>query len=173
MIPPHLDEKLAGHKLVQDGATVAFDIVKEEITTTPGGGDTVVEIELHLGEVEEPDPEFPDDEPYRSEDHEWGGLGFLFTLMVLSFHDARPRGVSGNWYEDDDEYRVSDFVQGLKYQRGELHVSGDDIRGRCIKTDIVLRPDGKVTLKTWTRGEAATRWIRKLKGEKTLGVVEG
>lgn len=48
---------------------------------------------------------------------------------------------------------------------------GDYIRGRCIKTDIVLRPDGKITLKTWTRGEAATRWVRKLKGEKTLGVV--
>ena len=35
-------------------------------------------------------------------------LGFLFAVCVLSFHDARPRGVSGHWYEDDDELTIEE-----------------------------------------------------------------
>jgi len=38
---------------------------------------------------------FEDDEDTDPEEIvEWAAFSFLFTLAVLSFHDARPRGIS-------------------------------------------------------------------------------
>ena len=59
-------------------------------------------------------------------------------------------------------------MESLRYIRGELHLYCDYIRGRCLKTGITVRPDGHVTLTTWGRGEAALRWLDRLKGKKTL-----
>ena len=50
-------------------------------------------------------------------------------------------------------------------------LSADYIRGRSIKTDITIRPDGRTTLATRNRGEAASRWVQRLKGKKVLEVV--
>lgn len=81
-------EPLAACKLLQDGSPVAFDCINIDLQRSPTAEDTSVQIDLHLGEQE--------DEEYRTEDHDWGGLGFIFCAAVLSFHDARPRGASGH-----------------------------------------------------------------------------
>jgi hypothetical protein len=44
---------------------------------------------------------------------EWGAVGFLFVLALLSFADARPRGFCESEYSEADELRLADFVDGL------------------------------------------------------------
>lgn len=48
----------------------------------------------------------------------------------------------------------------------------DDIRGRRIKTRIVVRSNGTVTLETIGRGKAALRWLDQLKGKKLIQLVD-
>jgi hypothetical protein len=55
--------------------------------------------------------------------------------------------------------------------RGELHLGLDYVRGRCVKTSIDVKRDGKVTLETRARGESALFWVDRLKGKKPLGLV--
>jgi len=39
---------------------------------------------------------------------------------VLSFADARPRNASVRDYQEKDEFRLADFIEGLRFVRGEL-----------------------------------------------------
>jgi len=41
-----------------------------------------------------------------------------------------------------------------------------------MKTTIEIDREGRITLDTTNRGEAATRWISKLQGKKTMTLVE-
>jgi hypothetical protein len=127
-----------------------------DVEGSPEGG--FVRIQLHLGEV--------DDDGEPTEDYQWGDFGFIFCIAVMSFHDARPRGVSGMDFEEGDEFTVADFHDHLRYERSELHFSTDYLRGRCMKTDVTIRSDGSVTVRTRNRGESAIRWLRLLKGRK-------
>lgn len=67
---------------------------------------------------------------------------------------------------------MSDFFESLSYKNGELHLSVDYVRGRCMKTDITIGPDGTATLETWGRGQTALRWLDKLQGKKKLALVQ-
>ena len=100
-----------------------------------------------------------DDEDSPEEDRadvvEWGALGLLFAIGVLSFADARPRGLSEIEYVESDDFRVLDLLAGLKFQNGELHLDTDYLRGRRLKTRVVVRSDGTGTLETIGRGKAA------------------
>ena len=40
---------------------------------------------------------------------EWGALGFLYTLAVLSFNNAQPRGDSKQDFAAKDHFAVNDF----------------------------------------------------------------
>jgi len=51
---------------------------------------------------------------------EWGAFGFIFVVGVLSFADARPRNASVRDYQEKDEFRLADFIEGLRFVRGEL-----------------------------------------------------
>ena len=63
-----------------------------------------------------------DDEGIEAGDiAEWGAFGFMFTLGVLSFADGRPRESSVIEYAEKDELSVSDFLERLRFRRGELH----------------------------------------------------
>lgn len=146
------DQEPIGYRWVKDTTLIDFEIVNEEIQPTPGNDDTAVEIELQLEE----------------DLVETCALGFMFAICVLSFHDGRPRGVSGHWYEDEDDLKVDDFLTNLAYRSGRLHVHLDYIRGRCLKTTVELSPDGKLLVRTFGRGEAATRWLATIKGKKFL-----
>jgi hypothetical protein len=98
--------------------------------------------------------------------------GLIYALGVLSFADARPRGASDMDYVEKDEWYVSDMLRHLRFERGRLHFYADYVRGRMLKTTIDIDRDGKITLETVNRGEAATRWVTKLQGKKVIGLVE-
>lgn len=155
-------ERMAGYKLVENGTLVHFDVTKSDVERPEVSDETFVCIEMQLGEEEDGE---------RTEDVEWGAFGFIFALAVQSFADARPRGASGMHFEEEDDFGVADLFEHLRYEHGELRFAADYVRGRCMKTDITVKPDGKVVLETRTRGEAALRWVDRLKGKKALQVV--
>ena len=70
------DEHAAGLKLIEQGSLVAFDLVNTTIDESVGGDETIVRIDLTLGELEDDGDLEDGEEPHRTEDHEWGGLGF-------------------------------------------------------------------------------------------------
>ena len=103
---------------------------------------------------------------------EWGAFEFMFVLGVLSFAGAKPWNMSELEYEEKDEFKLSDFIERLRFVRGELRFDADYIRGRRIKTRIVVRSNGTVTLETIGRGKAALRWLDQLKGKKLIQLVD-
>lgn len=98
-------------------------------------------------------------------------FALIYTLGALSFHDGRPRGFSGVHFEEEDEWTSSDMLKCLAFRNGQISFYADYVRGRCMKTTIELAPDGTLTLETVNRGQAATRWVSRLQGEKMLRVV--
>lgn len=100
------NDRLAGYKLLATGALVAFDIVNTQFEPSPHGG--FARVELQLGEL--------DEDSERTDDHEWGAIGFIFCIAVLSFDDARPRGNSDMDFADRDEFTVADLHNGLRFR---------------------------------------------------------
>lgn len=154
----------AWQQLLETGILVQFRILDTQTESAPDKENVAVRADLiFIGDDADTEP---------SEVAEWGAFGFLYTLASLSFDDARPRGYSGEDFESEDSFTVSDFFEGLSYKNGELHLSVDYVRGRYIKTDITIRPDGTATLETWGRGQTALHWLDKLQGKKTLALVQ-
>ncbi len=143
--------------LIESGALAKFEVTSTNVEPVLGDETLCVRIEMQLG-----DPDDEDDDPER--EVEWAGLGFMYVLALLSFNDARPRGYSEQEYIARDELTVADFLAGLRFVRGELHLDLDYIRGRCVKTAIRARRDGTVTLVTRARGDSALHWPERLKG---------
>jgi hypothetical protein len=106
------------------------------------------------------------------EDIQWCAFGLIYSIAVLSFADARPRGMSDIDFEDDDEFSVKDFFECLHYEYGQIRFHADYIRGRCMKTSITAEKDGTVKIGTVNRGEVASRWVDKLKGKKLMQIVK-
>lgn len=156
--------KPAWKQLLETGTLIQFRILDTQTESAPDGENVAVRADLVFTD--------DDDETEPSEVAEWGSFGFLFTLALLSFNDARPRGYSENDFLADDEFTVDDFFECLSYYNGELRLRTDYVRGRCMKTDIAVRPNGTVTLETWGRGQTALRWLDRLQGKKTLGLVQ-
>jgi hypothetical protein len=155
-------ERSAGFALIETGTLAKFEVTSTHVEPSPDGETVFVRIEMQLGEPGEDDGE---------DVVEWAAFGFMFVLALLSFHDARPRGYSEKEYVERDELTVADFLAGLRFKRGELHLDFDYVRGRCVKTAIRARRDGKVTLETRGRGESALHWPERLKGKKQLELV--
>jgi len=80
---------------------------------------------------------------------------------VATATGLRPAGFSDREYVERDEFRVADFLAGLKLSNGELHLDTDYVRGRRMKTRVAVRPDGTGMLETIGRGKAALRWIAR------------
>jgi hypothetical protein len=144
---------------------VPVRIVDEAVIAGSDEGEFALRLALSFDDEDSPQED-------RADVVEWGALGFLFAVGVLSFADARPRGMSELEYNTADEFNVSDLVGALKYRAGELHLDTDYIRGRRMKTRVVVRPDGTGLLETIGRGKAALRWVGRLKGEKPLRVLD-
>lgn len=155
-------DRSVGHKLLETGTLVEFEVKNTNIEPALDGETSFVHIDIQLGGDEGGDGE---------EQAEWGAFGFMFALAVLSFTDGRPRGYSEKEFIETDEFTVADFFEGLKFTRGALHFDADYVRGRCMKTEIIVRRDGLVTLETRGRGESALRWVERLKGKKALELV--
>ena len=58
----------------------------------------------------------------------------------------------------------------LRFSRRGLEY-GDYIKGRRIKTDLRVAANGRFEIQTWERGQAATRWLDRLRGKRPLQVV--
>ena len=157
------DDTIAGFELLKTGALVDFKILNEEILTGSDAAEFAVHVELLMEADDDGDP---------ADAAAWGAFGFIFVLAVLSFDDARPRGLSSQDYEEKDQFRVSDLFDGLRYENGELRYYGDYIRGRRLKTGIVVRANGTVRLETLGRGKAALGWLARLQGKKLMEVLD-
>jgi hypothetical protein len=155
-------------ELFKTGLAVGFRIVGEEVLTAPDEAEFGMRLELKF--VSEDDDE-QDEDDAAEEIAEWGSLGFLFVLGVLSFADAKPRNLSIADYSEKDDFGLADFIRGLQFLRGELHFDADYIRGRRIKTRVAVRTNGTVRLETIGRGKAVLRWLEQMKGQKLLRVV--
>lgn len=113
------------YELLRDATLAEIWVPKTEINPT-SGDDKHVQIEGRLG-LEEDD----DGEPVNDAEH--CAFGFIYALGVLSFADARPRGVSGMHFEEKDDWAVGDMLRRLRFERGELRFYADYVRGRCMK----------------------------------------
>jgi hypothetical protein len=145
-------------------ATLAEIAVTDTQINPTSADDKHVRVEGRLGLEEDEDGE-------PANDVEYFAFGFIYALGVLSFADARPRGASGMHFEEKDDWAVGDMLRRLRFERGELHFYADYVRGRCMKTTVIVRADGTFMLDAVNRGEAATRWIAKLQGKKLLRAI--
>ena len=152
--------KSAEQSLLETGTLVRFRVVDTHTEPSPDKENVFVRAEL----VFEDDDQ--DIEP--AEIVEWSAFGFLFTLAAVSFHDARPRGISELEFHPSDEFTVADFFECLTFSESGLCLQTDYIRGRSMKTDVTILPDGTVTLTTWGRGQSALRWLDQLQGKKRI-----
>jgi hypothetical protein len=157
------DTQSAEQKLFETGTLVLFRVLDTNTEVTPDQENIFVRVELMLEDDEE------DVEP--EEFVEWGAFGFLFAITALSFHDARPRGASELHFQMDDALTVADFLDALSFGRDGLRVQTDYLRGRSMKTEVTIRPDGTVTLTTWGRGKSALHWLDRLQGKKRVRAV--
>ncbi|MBK6463384.1 MAG: hypothetical protein IPF92_20605 [Myxococcales bacterium] len=151
------------YELLRQAALAEIVVDDTQINPTTAD-DRHVRIEGRLGLEEDEDGE-PDS------DVEHYAFGFIYALGVLSFADARPRGNSGMDFEEKDDWAVSDMLRRLRFEGGELRFYADYVRGRCLKTTVIVRADGTFMLDTVNRGETATRWIAKLQGQKLLRAI--
>lgn len=151
------DDRAAGFELLKTATLIDFEVVETEVGDLAPEGSMKAVLQFT--------------EP---EDVEWGGLGFMFALAAISFNDARPAGVSDIAYAgDDDEFTPSDLVEQFRFERGHLHLYLDYVRGRLVKTEIDVHPDGKVVIQTINRGKSLGRWLDMLRGRRHLAAVEG
>ncbi len=146
------------HELLKDAMTARIHVDDTKIEPT-NDDDSHVVITGHLGE---------DDDEDDGGDVEWAAIPLIYTVMVLSFADARPRGLSEADFVADDQWEPDDMLRHLRFEHGALHSYVDYERGRMCKTRIDVRRDGSFTLETVNRGQAATRWISRLQGKETI-----
>ena len=142
------------HTLLRNAVAAEVTVTSTEVSPT-STGDRYVRIEGRLGDDEESHVE-------------WAAVGFIYAIGVLSFAAARPRGVSGRDFEQQDQWTAADLLRHLRYERGRLVCETDYVRGRMMKTDVTVFPDGRFTLTTTNRGEAASRWVAQIQGKKVL-----
>lgn len=159
------DDRQAAHELLRAAAAVPVTVTAHEVIPGTDEGEFALRLELSFSDEESPEED-------REDVVEWGALGFLFALGVLSFADARPRGSSDVAFDPNDEFRLADFVAALKFRNGELHLDTDYVRGRRMKTHVVVRSQGTSTIETRGRGKAALNWMARLKGDKPVRAVE-
>ncbi len=153
----------AEQSLLETGTLVLFRVVDTHTELSPDKENVFVRADLVFEDGEE------DTDP--GEIVEWAAFGFLFTLAVLSFHDARHRSISELDYQPNDAFTVADFFGCLSFKHGELNLQTDYIRGRSMKTDVTIRADGTVTLTTWGRGQSLLRWLDQLQGKKRIALI--
>jgi hypothetical protein len=152
-------DRHAGVRLLEQAVLVDFEVLRSEVFEGPDGGEFGLRLELRFLRDEAED--FPGDDS--------GALGFLFALGVLSFADARPRAASEMHYQEQDEFGVGDFLNCLSHSvDGHLRFDADYLRGRRMKTRIVVPPDGPVTIDTQGRGRSAEHWLAHLQGRERL-----
>ena len=165
------DARLTAYELLKTGTLVAFRICEEKVLPAPDEAEFGLRLQLQF--VADEEEEEGDEDEVAEDTAEWGAFGFLFVIGALSFEEAKPREASVLEYQEKDEFKLADFIEGLRYVRGELHFDADYIRGRRVKNRVIVRSNGTATIETVGRGKAALRWLERLTGKKRLQVVGG
>lgn len=143
------------HRLLEQTVGIEIEVLSNnynEIPVGDGSSNTSQEIVLQIKE-EEPDI---------------SAIGVLYTLSMVSFSYASPRGMSEIEFVPDEQWSLAHFVAGLEFERGHLRFSSDYVSGRLMKTDINFEPGGKVTLSTRNRGRGAETWLSLLLGKRHI-----
>lgn len=143
------------HKLLEQTVGIEIEVLSNnynEIPVSDGSMNTSQEIIFQIKE-EEPDI---------------SAIGVLYTLSLISFSYASPRGMSEIEFVPDEQWSLAHFVAGLEFDRGMLRFSSDYVSGRLMKTDISFEPGGKVTLSTRNRGKGAETWLGLLRGKRHI-----
>ncbi len=148
------DDIEAVHELVRSAAAARFRICQVEGEEHPDR--SWQRVTCHL----------------NREDVSWGAVPLIYAVGALSFGDARPRGSSEIDYQEKDDWRFSDMMPRLRFERGTLVFDADYIRGRMMKTTVTVGLDGKFVVQTRNRHEMAVRWLRALKGKRHIELVE-
>lgn len=165
------DALKAAGELIRRGLLVSFRIEEEEVLDSPGD-EAEFGMRVRLRFVADEGEADLDEEDVAEDTAEWGSFGFLFTLAVLSFAEAKPRGYSEVEYQERDDFRLSDFMEHLRFVRGALRFDADYIRGRRIKTRMTVRSDGTATLETIGRGKSVLRWLERVQGKQMMQLIE-
>ena len=163
------EARMIAYELLKTGTLVSFRIVEEEVLSAADEAEFGLRLQLKF--VPNDEDEEQDEDDAAEDTAEWGAFGFMFVVAVLSFEEAKPRNASVLEYEEKDEFKLADFIERLRFVRGELRFDADYIRGRRVKTRVVVRSNGTVTLETIGRGKAALRWLEQLKGKKLMQLV--
>ena len=153
----------AAQHLLETGVLALFRVVETATEPSLNKEDVLVRADLIF--------EADDDSSDPTDVVEWVAFGFLFTVATLSFHDTRPRGMSGVDFDPHDDFTIADFFECLSFGTAGLQLQTDYLRGRSMKTDVTVRPDGTITLATRGRGESALRWLDQLQGKQRIAVV--
>lgn len=73
--------------------------------------------------------------------------------------------MSEDAFDTADYLSLDEFLEDLRFgPRGNLTWSGDYIKGRRLKTDLEVRPNGSFRLEAHSRGHAPLHWIETLRG---------
>ena len=150
-----MTERKAGYWLIEQASLIGpeIKITATDFETFSGGGSRCkIALQVPEGDIE------------------WCAYGLVYALAVLSFGDARPRGLSDIEFDKEDEFHVVDYFECLRYEYGQIYFSADYVRGRCMKTHISVKQNGNITIETVNRGDIK-RWIDKLRGKKLLNLV--
>lgn len=107
----------------------------------------------------------------EEEPDDWA-IGVLFTLSLMSFSFAAPRGISEMHFIPDEDWNLGYFVNGLEYRWKKIRFTSDYISGRLMKTNIDFESGGKVKITTRNRGKGAERWLTHLQGKKHINAVK-
>ena len=121
----------------------------------PTKEDKHVTIKGRFGGEGDCDLEFPD----------YAAIPLIYFISSLSFSDALPAGYSLNEYKDGDYWAATDMFRLIRYDRGKLLFSSDYEKGRRMKTDITIFPDGTFEIACFDRGDNPLKWIGKLQGD--------
>lgn len=144
------EPEILSHRYLKEAVGISIKIISNEYT------------EFHGNEHHKIVFQIKEDEP------DLFAFSILFTLSLLSFTYAAPRGYSENEFIPDEEWNLEYFLDGVKFENGHLKYSGDYVSGRHMKTTILYEPGGRVTLDTRNRGKGAERWMLHLQGKKHI-----
>ena len=148
-------EKTQAYDLLDGTVGIPIEILSNQYEEFPGYESTTNTYQEIIFQVKEEEPDI-------------FAIGVLFSLSLISFSYASPRGYSDKYFIPDEQWNLGYFIRGLEFKRKALCFSSDYISGRLMKTDITFESGGKVTLSTRNRGRNAETWLSLLQGKRHI-----
>ena len=148
-----------GFRQIEQTIGISIKIVSNEYREMPTTGDINNSYQEIVFQIDEENPDLY-------------AIGVLFSLSLMSFAYAAPRGSSYIEFVPDEDWRIEYFLDGLAYENQNICFKSDYVSGRLMKTDIVFKSGGNVTIRTRNRGKGAERWLLNLLGKRHIRPVE-